>query len=352
MNPDTHALIEKHLGNIRSLETESGLFLASARGVPTGYDKAWLRDNFYTTLAFEAVEDWETVKRVYRAILDILLKHEYKIDWAANEKPQASYQYIHARYNPETFEEYWEEWGNKQNDAVGAILFKLADLAEKGQGVVGSEDDKRIAERLADYLKSVEYWRDPDSGMWEEWEEVHASSIGACIAGLKKAKNAGLADVSDDLIKQGEDALYTLLPRESKQKFTDLALLSLIYPYDLLDAVHQDEILKNIEYHLVKRRGLIRYKGDRYYNKNDDGYSEEAEWTFGFSWLAIIYARRGDKEKAGYYLEKAGDSVSEGDLIPELYYSNTDTPNENTPLGWSESMFVIALAECGKILEK
>lgn len=348
MHRDTRALREKHIGNIRSLRTESGLFLASAKGVPTGYDKAWLRDNFYTALAFEAVEDWETVARVYRSILDILLKHEYKIDWAAQQKPFESYQYIHARYNPESFEEYWEEWGNKQNDAVGAILFKLADLAEKGRGVATSEDDKRIIQRLVDYLQSVEYWHDPDSGMWEEGEEVHASSIGACIAGLRKIKTAELANVPDEIIKNGEDALYTLLPRESKQKFADLAELSLMYPYDLLDAAHQDEILRNIEYHLVKRRGVVRYKGDRYYNKNDDGYSEEAEWTFGFPWLAVIYSRRGDKEKAEYYLQKAEESVSEGGLIPELYYSNTDTPNENVPLGWSESMFVVALAEYEK----
>jgi len=29
--------------------------------------------------------------------------------------------------------------------------------------------------------------------------------------------------------------------------------------------------------------------------------------------------------------------------VPELYYSNTNEPNENTPLGWSESLFIVAL---------
>ena len=51
----------------------------------------------------------------------------------------------------------------------------------------------------------------------------------------------------------------------------------------------KDSILHNVEYHLLKERGVIRYKGDRYYNKNKDEVSEEAEWTFGLSWLAIIY---------------------------------------------------------------
>jgi len=35
--------------------------------------------------------------------------------------------------------------------------------------------------------------------------------------------------------------------------------------------------------------------------------------------------------------------------IPELYYSNTDKPNENTPLGWSESLFITALYEVNHI---
>jgi hypothetical protein len=29
--------------------------------------------------------------------------------------------------------------------------------------------------------------------------------------------------------------------------------------------------------------------------------------------------------------------------IPELYYCHTDKPNENTPLGWAESLFIVAL---------
>jgi hypothetical protein len=29
--------------------------------------------------------------------------------------------------------------------------------------------------------------------------------------------------------------------------------------------------------------------------------------------------------------------------MPELYFSHTNKPNENTPLGWAESMYVVAL---------
>lgn len=339
--------IQKHIDNIRTLGTDSGLFLASARSVATGYDKAWLRDNFYTSLAFEAVEDWDTVHRLWRAILNILTKHEYKIEWATKSKPYASWQYIHARYHPETFDEYWDEWGNKQNDAVGAILFKLGELEERGHGVIKSDADKRVIQRLVDYLGAVEYWQDPDSGMWEEHEEIHASSIGACLAGLEKVQALPYVTVPREYIVKGGAMLEKLLPRESATKFADLAMLSLVYPYRIVSPMMRDMIVENIEYHYARRHGVIRYKNDRYYNKNADGYSEEAEWTFGFPWLAIIYKEKGDWEKAHYYLAKAKNALTPDGAMPELYYSNSDMPNENIPLGWAESMLVVAMKEIG-----
>ncbi|MFA5831449.1 MAG: glycoside hydrolase family 15 protein [Candidatus Paceibacterota bacterium] len=345
----TEEKIQEHLNILRSLQSESGLFPAAAPKTETGYDKAWLRDNFYTALCFEEAGDLETVKKVWRAILNLFLKHEDKINWAIEHKPHETWQYIHARYNPETFEEYWEEWGNKQNDAVGAILFKLADLEIKGIAVLETEDDKRIVQRLTDYLNSIEYWNDADNGVWEEYQERHASSIGAVVSALKKLSGLSFVKIPEGMIKNGEDALKNILPRESKTKFTDLSLLSLSYPYGILGGEMENEILKNIEYHLMKGRGVIRYKTDRYYNKNEiDEWSEEAEWTMGFPWLAIIYARRGDLEKARFYLEKTEKILTPEHKLPELYLSNSEEPNKNIPLAWAESLYIIALLEVQK----
>lgn len=336
--------VQSHLQNLRQLQTESGLFLASAQDVPTGYDKAWLRDNFYASLAFEELEEWDTVYKLWRAILTIFSKHEFKIDWAVKEKPHESWQYIHARYNPETFEEFWEEWGNKQNDAIGAILFKLAELRQQGHPIVESDDEHRIVQKLIDYICAVEYWHDPDNGIWEEFEEVHASSIAPVVAGLKKLQELGDYRIPEGAIERGEEALQEMLPRESPLKFADLALLSLIYPYQVIDRDMEDAICENITYHLERKHGIIRYKNDAYYNKNEDGFSEEAEWTFGFPWLAIIYHQRGQHEKAEEYFEKACNTLVDGEM-PELYYSNSDMPNENVPLGWSESLLLVAYAK-------
>ncbi|MGV8168888.1 MAG: glycoside hydrolase family 15 protein [Candidatus Nanoarchaeia archaeon] len=336
-------LINQHLKILKNLQYETGLFAASSKNVSTGYDKSWLRDNFYECLAFEVIGDWKTVEKTYNAILDILLKHEYKIDHAIASKPMHRHEYIHARFHPLTFDEFWEEWGNKQNDSIGAILFMLGELEKKyGRMMLDTEDKIRIVNKLVLYLESIHYWEDYDSGMWEENEEVHASSVGACVAGLESINRLGCVDVPEELIKKGKESLRNLLPRESRTKFVDLALLSLIYPYNIVTKEEREQILENVEYLLLKERGVIRYKNDHYYNKNPDGYSEEAEWTFGLSWLAIIYEKLGNKEKAEFFVQKMIQTTTQKG-VPELYYSHTDQPNENTPLGWAESLFIVAL---------
>jgi len=337
-------LIAQHLAVLESLQFDSGLFSASKKDVETGYDKAWLRDNFYECLAFEVVGDYETVRKTYRAILDIFGKHEYKIDFAISKKPEHTYQYIHPRYHPETFDEYWEEWGNKQNDSIGCILFKVGEIEAREPGVLAlTADDRRVLQKLVWYLSTLQYWHDPDSGMWEENQEIHASSVGACLAGLKAIRRVTGIEVPDELILRGEVVLRAMLPRESKGKFVDLALLSLIWPYNVVTSEEAAAILENVEYHLLRERGVIRYKGDRYYNKNEDGWSEEAEWTFGLSWLSIIYGKMGNTEKENEFLERAKETVTRDGQVPELYLSNSTKHNDNTPLGWSESLFIVAL---------
>ncbi len=342
-NIDYQSIINKHLKILKNLQYDSGLFAASTKDVSTGYDKSWLRDNFYETIAFEVVGDWNTVEQTYSAILEILLKHEEKIDLAIAKKPTQSFEYIHARFHPETFDEFWESWGNKQNDAVGCILFRIGELEiNHKRSILKTPDHTRIINKLVKYLESIEYWHDPDSGMWEEGEELHASSIGACVAGLKSISRLPQIEVSKLLIRKGERSLTNLLPRESLSKFVDLAELSLIWPYGVVTNKQRDLILTNVEYHLQRSRGLIRYKGDRYYNKNADGFSEEAEWTFGFAWLAIIYEKLGQAGKAQELVDRLiAEDTDRG--LPELYFSNSSEFNPNIPLGWSESLFIVSL---------
>lgn len=343
MHIDFDAEIVAHLNQVRRLQKPSGVFTASAHNVATGYDKAWLRDIYFMTLGFLETGEIDVVQKAAKALLSLFVKHQDKINWAIEHKPHETWQRIHARFHPETFEEYWEEWGNSQNDAVGEVLNIIVELELRGYGVAETEEEKATVQKIIDYLVALEYWHDPDNGIWEENMEVHASSVGACVAALKKATAVVWLAVPEHAIVNGEQSLRKLLPRESASKFADLALLSLIYPFAVTTEDETLEILRNVEYHLTRDRGVIRYKLDRYYNQNEDGYSEEAEWCFGLAWLAIVYAERGEKEKAYYYLRRAKMTVTPLGQIPELYYSHTDIPNDNTPLGWAESMYVVAL---------
>ena len=124
---------------------------------------------------------------------------------------------------------------------------------------------------------------------------------------------------------------------ESQTKEVDLALLSLIYPYNLLDDKMKKEVLKRVETNLVRNRGLIRYDGDKYYHEKG-----EAEWTMGFPWLAIIYKQMGNKEKYAHYMKKTFECLNDKGELPELYNANSDKHNENSPLGWAQSLYLVA----------
>ena len=197
--------------------------------------------------------------------------------------------------------------------------------------------NRQIIQKLVYYLKSIKYWEDQDNGMWEENKEIHASSVGSCLAGLKTVQS--IAEVPQYIITAGEDSLNNLLPRESKQKETDLSLLSLIYPYNIISKSQSTQILNNIERLLCRKKGVIRYKNDQYYNRNN----KEASWTMGFPWLSICFYKLNNIKKYKYYLQKSISCLNDNLEMPELYIEDK-IANKNIPLGWSQSMLITALS--------
>ena len=333
-----------------SLRLENDLYVASAS---SDYNFVWLRDSFYEVLPY-LNSDCGRYERTYWAILDILNKYSWKFDPCAFGKPKYTHEYIHPRYQING-EESLLEWGNCQHDAIGAILYGIAKGLDCNQEIIRSKEDSDTVQNMIFYLNTVEYWKDPDNGMWEENREMHASSLGACIAGLKAAKEYWT--VSDVLIKRGEEALAKLLPFESPSKKFDLAQLSLIYPYKVVDNETAWQILIGIENHLLRDNGVIRYNSDSYYNSEDpdNRYSDpnfyvgkEAEWTFGLPWLALAHMQLGSYSEAEDYIKKAEEVMLEDGSLPELYFANSDQYNGNTPLGWSNAMYILAKEELDK----
>lgn len=331
----------------------NGMYLASPSA---DYSKAWIRDNVYEVMPYvdKATHHYE---ETYGSLMEILRRHEYKIDAIIRQKPADRDAYIHARFHPETFREFDEPWGNKQNDATGALMWGIAQGLKYGKRILRDERDHRLVQKLIKMHIALRYWEDADNGMWEENEEVHASSVGAVVAGLQALREQGF-EVPQHAIDKGVQALNDLLPREGKTKDVDLALLSLIWPYRVVTPEQRRQILANVEKTLLRERGVIRYEGDSYYSKKGIKYGrerprefyhgDEAEWTFGLPWLALIYREMGWHARADHFLERTQHVQNAPGSLPELYFATSGEYNPNTPLGWSVAMYIMALEAKGR----
>ncbi|SEM18404.1 phosphorylase kinase alpha/beta subunit [Paenisporosarcina quisquiliarum] len=313
------------------MRLSNGAYTAS---VSKDYHFVWIRDVVYTVLPF-LQSNSDRYEKAYHALFELFKTYEWKIDIHREKKPVYLFEYIHSRYSTD-LEELSQEWGHAQNDAIGAFLWGVGVGLSHGHKVIRDENDLSIVQKLVDYLECLGYWQAKDNGMWEENMELHASSVGACVAGLSAVKM--LVNVKDELIQKGEETLRFLLPRESETKETDLSLLSLIYPYRVIERKTALKIVEMVSEQLERTNGCIRYRNDQYYNEGS-----EAEWCFGLPWLGLCYFELGLHDKAYEYVYKTERIVPENWEVPELYIGGKNVPNGNTPLAWSVSLSYLFL---------
>lgn len=339
---------------LNRLRKPHGLYVASPS---EHYRYVWIRDSVYMSLPYkDKPNGW--FEKTYGRLFDLFREYEWKLDILCRQKPKFEWEYLHARYSAEDVKEiHKQSWGHIQHDMIGAFLFGVGLGVENGKRIFRDAKDREIVQKLVRYLERVEYWHDPDNGMWEEWREVHASSVGACVAGLRKVREH--VGVPDMLIAKGANVLEELFPRESADKEADLAQLSLIYPYGLYKGERGRTLVEQTERLLLRERGVIRYAGDSYYSTLEKGhgrslprenyYGTEAEWTFGLPWLALCHLELGNAGKAREYLRRTEAVMTRPGELPELYLSGTGKPNQNTPLGWSSAMYILAKEALGRI---
>lgn len=315
---------------LEAMRLPNGAYVASPSN---DYSYIWIRDIAYTVLPY-LHSDCGRYEGAYHALLDLFRKYEWKIDIHTRQKPVLPYEYIHSRYSVDLCE-VPTPWGHAQNDAIGLFLWGVGVGVRHGKRILRDRRDHDILQKIVYYLGCLEYWQEADNGIWEETVELHASSVGSCVAGLKAVSL--LVNVPPEWIRKGEEALQRLLPRESHAKETDLALLSLIYPFGVVNRSTALRILGDVSQKLERTRGVIRYQGDRYYNEG-----REAEWCFGFPWLGLCYSELGDVQKVHQYWSKTQQLLDEnGGQMPELYVGGTNVPNGNNPLAWAVSMTLL-----------
>ncbi len=391
---DTDALIESQLAILRRRILPNGAVLAS----PSGHYRAhWVRDGLYVLTATVPLGLGDLSHRLIRAPFTIFQKHRAKILTGIRNKPDEKFAFLHARYHPTHFEEFPNEWGHNQLDMLGLFLYLVAHLPDRGIDVfqiAREREDTMLINQITRYLETLEWWRCPDFGMWEEGPKRNASSIGAVLAGLRGVRALEDPDLyfNEAQLEKGQQALDELFPMESDGRDCDLAQLSLVWPLDVLREDQSHMLLARIEKHLVRERGVIRYRGDAYFNAADERLitrrdthlgcniveyreedlerfpytceSSEAEWPLGLAWLSIVYSKLAKRSrmggqpfgesaaKAGHYLDRLCSSavpvegVTPG-LIPELYVDGK--PNANTPLTWATALLIAAIVAYAEI---
>jgi phosphorylase kinase alpha/beta subunit len=322
-----------------------GLYIASPSA---HYSAVWIRDTLYISLPY-LNKTCDTYERALHRLLDLMLEYEWKIDIHTKDRPRESWQYIHAKYDANNVRELLEPWGHAQHDAIGLLLWSIGEGERRGKKIIRDPKDHNMVQKLVYYLETCEYWHDADNGMWEEERHVHASSVGACISGLRAVSY--LVDVPEHLIRNGETALHRLGSFEMAERSEDMAQLSLIYPHKVYSRNTALEVLEKVEMRLLRRNGVIRYHGDSYYSTLEkEGrhkpaahyFGTEAEWCLGLPWLAICHLELGNHAKASTYVERTEEVMLEDGSLPELYYANTNNYNPNTPLGWANALYVVA----------
>ncbi|MGG1401465.1 glycoside hydrolase family 15 protein [Bacillus salipaludis] len=335
------------------LRLPHGLYLASSSN---DYHYVWLRDSFYMSLPY-LEQNNGIYEMTYHRILDLFREYEWKLDIHNLQRPIEQWEYIHSRYSAHDVREIDTPWGHAQHDAIGAILWGIGMGQKRGKQIIRDGKDHEIVQKLVGYLGCVHYWEDADNGMWEEWREVHSSSVGACVAGLKAVQD--LVFVPGEWIEKGKRTLSALFPRESIDRPCDLAQMSLIYPYGVVDGEEAKLILKQVETNLLRDRGVIRYQGDSYYSLLEhEGrhhelsfyFGSEAEWTFGLPWLALCHLEVGNLEKAHAYIQQTEKVMLSDGSLPELYFSKSSDYNSNTPLGWGSALYILAKEKYERIM--
>lgn len=382
----------------------SGLLPAStAVTVHGNYTDAWVRDNVYSilaawglALAYRRNENKQgrtyileqSVVKLMRGLLTAMMRQAPKVE--KFKQSQNPLDALHAKYDTRTGASVVgdHEWGHLQLDATSLFLLMLAQMTASGLRIVFTIDEVNFVQNLVHYISRT--YRIPDYGIWERGNksnhgiaELNASSIGMAKAALealsgfnlfgKAGGQASVVHVVSDDIARTRITLESLLPRESISKETDSALLSITgFP---AFAVDNEEIRKKTESALLEklegRYGCKRFLLDGHQTVLEDShrlYYEphelkqfkdiECEWPLFFTYLLLNNLFRGDSVKAFNYRNKLEGLLVEKNgqyLLPELYWVPNDAieaekanphsqarnPNENLPLVWAQSLFIL-----------
>ena len=384
----------------------TGLLPASTAVTVHGdYTDAWVRDNVYSILCVwgcglalrrhrggdpRAYRFEQGAVKTMRGLLTAMMKQAHKVE--RFKHTLAPIDALHAKYGSRTGEPVVADdgWGHLQIDATSVFLLMLVQMIASGLRVVYSLDEVDFVQALAHYIARA--YRTPDYGIWERGDkintgdpEINASSVGMAKAALEALRGfdlfgaeggpASVIHVSSDDIARMRNLLEATLPRESRSKEVDAALLSVIgFP---AWAVEDAELVERTRHEVVAklqgRYGCKRFLRDGHQTVLEDHtrlhYESgelarferiESEWPLFFTYLMLDGLMRGRDGQAHEYRERLAPLLVDrgaGPLLPELYLvpeksvaaekarpgSQPRLPNANVPLYWAQSLYWLAL---------
>lgn len=368
------------------------------------YRDAWVRDNVYSILAvwglglaYRALDDDDGRGReleqrtvfLMRGLLRSMMAQAHKVE--AFKKSREPKDALHAKYDTETGATVVgdDAWGHLQVDATSVFLLQLAQMTASGLDIIWTLDEVNFVQNLVYYIERA--YRTPDFGIWERGAksnhgrvELNASSIGMAKAALEaldgfnlfgaRGGHASVIHVSPDNIAQADITLAEMLPRESHSKEVDAAVLSVIgYPaFAVHDEKLVDQTRRTITEKLEGRYGLKRFLRDGHQTAVEDFgrlhyeaeelkqfENVESEWPLFFAYLYLDALLCHDDAAAQKYENQLQSLLVQRDgerLLPELYFvphesieaerknpgSQARHPNENVPLVWAQSLYLLA----------
>lgn len=368
------------------------------------YRDAWVRDNVYSILAVwglalayrkldnddgRSYELEYSVIKVMRGLLFAMMQQAPKVE--SFKKSQHYLDALHAKYNTATADTVVPDdaWGHLQLDATSLYLLMLAQMISSGLNIIHTLDEVNFVQNLIFYISRT--YRTPDYGIWERGDktnhgesELNASSVALAKAALEalsgfnlfgmRGSQASVLHVMPDDIARSRIVLEAMLPRESRSKEIDAALLSAIsFPaFAIEDAALVERTRNDIITKLSGKYGLKRFLKDGHqtvledihrlhYESEDLKQFEhiESEWPLFFAYLMLDGCFFGNGEQVKTYAEKLEQVAVERNgikLLPELYYVPSETlekerakpgsqkrlPNDNVPLVWAQSLWLLA----------
>ncbi|AOV16047.1 glycosyl hydrolase family 15 [Acidihalobacter aeolianus] len=382
----------------------TGLLPASTAVTAHGdYTDAWVRDNVYSILAvwgvglaYRRLDESggrtvlleQSVVKLMRGLLTAMMRQAPKVE--RFKQTLDPLDALHAKYDTETGEAVVadDEWGHLQLDATSLFLLMLAQMIASGLRIVFTLDEVNFVQNLVHYIGRA--YRTPDYGIWERGNkinhgiaEVNSSSVGMAKAALEAMNGfnlfgpgggqASVVHVVPDEIARARITLESMLPKESLSKEVDAATLSVVgYPaFAVEDRALVEETVADVVGKLQGEYGCARFLRDGHQTVIEDHsrlhYEPEemlqfehieCEWPLFFTYLLLYHLNRGDEGMARSYRERLETLLIDRDgerLLPELYrvpaglieaekanpHSQRRMPNENVPLVWAQSLYIL-----------